>query len=106
MSLNQHVGHRGFFWQVSGFFFGKVHSIVAVKTPGRAAQALCGTVWQLLYIRTKLHRMYQAALVPTTRPPPAPLKAEARDTDTEGRRTRNTPAIAGSAQSMAHAVVI
>src|SRR4029450_13337297 len=54
----------------------------------------------------KLHRIYKAALVPTTRPPPAPLKAEARDTDTEGRRTRNTPAIAGSARSMAHAVVI
>ena len=54
MGLNQHVGHRGFFRQVSGLFFGKVSSTVAFNTPVRAAKALCGTVWQLLYIRAKI----------------------------------------------------
>jgi hypothetical protein len=51
MGLNDHAGYRGFFRQVSGLFFGKVHSTGAFKTPVRAAKALCGTVWQLLYIR-------------------------------------------------------
>jgi hypothetical protein len=51
MILNQQAGFRGFFRQVSGLFFGKVHSAVAFKIPVRAAKALCGTVWQLLYIR-------------------------------------------------------
>ena len=51
MILNHHAGPRGFFLQVSGIFFGKVHSTEAVKPPVRAAKALCGTVWQLLYIR-------------------------------------------------------
>jgi hypothetical protein len=58
MSLNHHAGHRGFFRQVSGLFFGKVHSKVAFKTPVRAAKALCGTVWQLLYIRAKSGRSF------------------------------------------------
>jgi hypothetical protein len=56
MSLNQHEGHRGFFRQVSGLFFGKVHSTAVCKTPVRAAKALCGTVWQLLYMRAILSK--------------------------------------------------
>jgi|SoiMetStandDraft_2_1073263.scaffolds.fasta_scaffold702403_1 hypothetical protein len=53
MTLHQHAGHRGFFQQVSGLFFGKVHSTVAFKTHVRAAKVLCGTLSQLLYIRAK-----------------------------------------------------
>ena len=51
MSLNQHAGYSGFFRQVAGLFCGKVHCIAVFKTFVRAAKALGGTVWQLLYMR-------------------------------------------------------